>query len=377
VVIFTVRFLGAICMATIVAGCELKLPSISFGEEEDTSLSPRIVKLGEPVPKGGGHYKVGAPYRINGKRYVPREVSHYDRTGVASWYGKLFHGRHTANGEIYDMEALTAAHPTLPMPSYVRVTNLRNGRSLIVRVNDRGPYARNRMIDLSWAVASLLRVTRKGTAPVRVHYLGRAPLDGNDRRERRYLASQPWAGPQIAYARSPANAMRYLTASVGYDHAVQHSRKTASLRSAPMSPAGETTATAKPRIRPPLPAARSELVKPPRRAVAIAGDPRETRDRHAERRTAAHSASPTQDPSKRRSYYVNAGQFSTRPLADQLAAILGDLAPAAVETMSSGYGPVHQVRLGPFAHGDAARAAVMRLRAAGLTQARIKRSTGG
>lgn len=156
------------------------------------SLGKRVVAIGQPAPKGGGRYKVGNPYQIGGKWYRPKEDPTYDRVGVASWYGELFHGRHTANGEIYDMAALTAAHPTLPMPVHVRVTNLENGRSLVVRVNDRGPYAHDRIIDMSARSAKLLGFKRQGTARVRVTYLKRAPINGDDRYERQVLASQPW-----------------------------------------------------------------------------------------------------------------------------------------------------------------------------------------
>ena len=101
-------------------------------------------------------YKVGDPYKIQGIWYYPAEDYEYEETGIASWYGAQFHGRRTANGGIYDMNALTAAHRTLPMPSYVRVTNLENGRSLILKVNDRGPFARNRIIDISRRGSQLL-----------------------------------------------------------------------------------------------------------------------------------------------------------------------------------------------------------------------------
>ncbi len=226
-------FLLLISPILVLSGCDLRWSGNQLARDESTKLSPRIVALGDPVPKGGGRYKVGSPYRINGKVYRPREVRRYDEKGVASWYGELFHGRRTANGEIYDMEALTAAHPTLPLPSYVRVTNLRNGRSLTVRVNDRGPYARNRIIDLSWAVASLLQMRGAGTAPVRVQYVGRAPLSGDDSHERAVLARQPWAGPRVAYARSPAKAMRYRKASSTYRYSVTRSRKSATLPTEP------------------------------------------------------------------------------------------------------------------------------------------------
>lgn len=143
--------------------------------------------------RGGGLYKVGKPYQIAGRWYVPREEPGYDQIGLASWFGAGFHGRRTANGEIFDMESLTAAHPTLPMPSYVSVTNVANGRTLLVRVNNRGPFAHERIIDLSMRAARELGLEKRGTGEVRVKYIGPAPLDGDDRREREFLAAQPWA----------------------------------------------------------------------------------------------------------------------------------------------------------------------------------------
>jgi rare lipoprotein A len=124
----------------------------------------------------GGIYKVGKPYKIAGEWYYPRENTKYDNIGTASWYGPKFQGRRTANGEIFDMNLLTAAHPTLPMPVMVQVTNLENGRSMKLRVNDRGPFKKNREIDLSRRAAEILGFKDKGTARVRVKYLHRAPL---------------------------------------------------------------------------------------------------------------------------------------------------------------------------------------------------------
>src|ERR1700756_26454 len=147
------------------------------------SSSPRVVEFGEPVPKGGGTYRVGKPYTVAGRIYVPEEDVNYREDGLASWYGDDFHGRLTANGEIFDMDSLTAAHPTLPMPCYARVTNLSNGKSLIVRVNDRGPYHGNRLIDVSNKAAELLEFKNNGVARVRVEYVARAPLEGSDDRQ--------------------------------------------------------------------------------------------------------------------------------------------------------------------------------------------------
>jgi rare lipoprotein A len=154
--------------------------------------SPRVVEGAYPVPKGGGVFKLGKPYSVAGRWYVPREEPNYDRSGRGSWYGDDFHGRKTANGEIFDKHALTAAHPTLPLPSYAYVTNLENGRTVLVRINDRGPYSGGRIIDLSHGTAHHLGFEHKGLAEVRVRYAGRAPLNGDDRRERQHLAEQPW-----------------------------------------------------------------------------------------------------------------------------------------------------------------------------------------
>jgi len=165
------------------------------------SASQRVASPSAPIPKGGGIYKVGDPYQVGGLWYDPREQPDYDRVGIASWYGTDFHARRTANGEVYDMNALTAAHPTLPMPSYAYVTNLSNGRTILVRINDRGPYVADRVIDLSQRSARELGLERGGTGRVRVKYAGRAPLDGNDVRERQFLANgSPVGGERVAHA---------------------------------------------------------------------------------------------------------------------------------------------------------------------------------
>jgi rare lipoprotein A len=144
------------------------------------SSSARLVAPGEPIPKGGGYYRVGPAYSVGGQTYVPAEDPSYRAEGLASWYGEDFHGRPTANGEIFDMNSVSAAHATLPMPSYLRVTNLSNNRSVIVRVNDRGPYHSDRVVDVSVKTAILLGFYTSGVAPVRVEYVGRAPLEGSD-----------------------------------------------------------------------------------------------------------------------------------------------------------------------------------------------------
>ena len=149
--------------------------------EYGVAASPRMTTAKRPK-KGGGRDMVGKPYRVRGKWYTPKEEPGYDKAGLASWYGPNFHGRLTANGEIYDQFHLSAAHPTFPLPSYARVTNKKNGNSVIVRVNDRGPFAHGRIIDLSNQAATLLDMKHEGVAAVRVQYVGRAPVEGDDTR---------------------------------------------------------------------------------------------------------------------------------------------------------------------------------------------------
>lgn len=138
----------------------------------ETEFLANSLKSAEGV-KGKPTYKLGEPYEINGELYQPHVDYAYSESGIASWYGDDFHGKPTANGEIFDMNLLTAAHRTLPLPSIVRVTNLENGRALVVRVNDRGPFSRGRIIDLSRRAAELLGFRMGGTALVRVDILPR------------------------------------------------------------------------------------------------------------------------------------------------------------------------------------------------------------
>ena len=167
-----------------------------------------MVEPGQPVPKGGGVYRVGKPYQVAGRTYTPEENARYRNEGLASWYGDDFHGRLTANGEVYDMEAISAAHPTMPMPSYVRVTNLNTRKSLIVRVNDRGPYHANREIDLSATAADLLGFRGHGIARVRVEYVGPAPLQGTD--DRQLIATLREGSPAPAPAGVMMASNRFL-----------------------------------------------------------------------------------------------------------------------------------------------------------------------
>ena len=164
--------------ALFLGGCT-KTALFSYAAKEILSSNDPADKL--------GNYKVGNPYQIEGVWYYPKVEPGYGETGIASWYGDPFHGKRTANGAVYDMNALTAAHRTLPMPFEVRVTNLDNGRSMVLTINDRGPYARGRIIDVSRRAAQLLGFKEKGTALVRVEA----------------IAGQGWQDPMIAVAEDP------------------------------------------------------------------------------------------------------------------------------------------------------------------------------
>ena len=171
---------------TVVAlGAALVLSGCSSHSGKQAKLDPFAGKGSPyysgkgPIPWGGGRDHLGRPYQVAGRWFTPKAQSDYDKTGTASWYGEAFNRRMTSNGEWFDMTRLTAAHPTLPLPSYVKVTNLDNGREAVVRVNDRGPFVGTRVIDLSKRTAEVLEFKGKGKANVRVQYIGRAPLNDN------------------------------------------------------------------------------------------------------------------------------------------------------------------------------------------------------
>ena len=191
--------LGLIAGALTLANCSSNVAS-RVDPRYGVASSPRVVAPGQPVPKGGGVYRVGKPYTVAGRTYTPEDNTHYSVVGLASWYGDDFHGRYTANGEIFDMNAISAASPTLPLPSYARVTNLDNRRSIVVRVNDRGPYVGDRLIDVSVKTAKLLGFYGKGITRVKVEYVGRAPLKGSDDRKlaETLRDNTPIAGMKVA-----------------------------------------------------------------------------------------------------------------------------------------------------------------------------------
>lgn len=179
-------------------------PSSKYGP-----ASQRVVAEGEEVPKGGGRQLVGKAYSVAGKRYTPYEKPvGYTAVGTASWYGEAFHGRRTANGEVYDRRSISAAHPTMPLPAYARVTNTLNNRSIIVRVNDRGPYHGGRVMDVSQGTAEALAFRHLGTARIKLEYLGQASLAGSD--DKLLLATLRTDGQPAAI---PGTSARTMVAS--------------------------------------------------------------------------------------------------------------------------------------------------------------------
>jgi peptidoglycan lytic transglycosylase len=315
-------------------------------------LGERVIPLGQPVPKGGGVYHIGSPYQVAGLTYTPREDPGYDRIGRASWYGELFHGRRTANGEIYDMERLSAAHPTLPLPVYAQVTNLANGRTIIVRVNDRGPYARDRIIDLSRRSAELLGFRSNGTADVRVRYLGHAPLSGDDSYERRYMASQSWI-----HVASNSAAKRNAESPIAVG----------SVPDADTLPAENPENLAFP----------WKEAAPPDNGVAHA-DPAPPGWQASPRWAPLPAGAPTGSiapPAKAKpqsqGLLIQAGSFKSRENANRASVTLGSIALVDVAPIEVGGEVYFRVRVGPFSDEGAAQSALFQVTKTGYQGAKI------
>ncbi len=266
--------------------------AIRISEGDRTGAETEAATAPQGAAADQGTYKVGNPYKIDGIWYYPKEDPDYRQTGIASWYGKPFHGQPTANGEIYDMNALTAAHKTLPMPTYVRVTNLVNARAITVRVNDRGPFVHGRIIDLSRRAAQLLGFEEHGVARVRVEAVP-APDDVG-------VAKKPVTPDEDRFAVKAAPVAAVQTA---------HLPPPTGIAAAP----------------PP------EVPEPP------AGDGAE----------AAKKARPTE-------LYVQAGAFSFRENAERLRERLADLAEASITPAQVRGRELFQVRIGPIADLDQA-----------------------
>ena len=251
-----VRAAGVTFVALLVANCSQQKLGRLIDSKYGVAASPKVIADGEPVPKGGGRDFLGRPYTVAGRTYVPQANQRYAGEGLASWYGVDFHGRLTANGEIFDRDAIAAAHTTMPLPSYARVTNLQNGRSIIVRVNDRGPFHANRVIDVSERTAEALEFRRIGTARVRVEYVEprldcgqRRPNSSGEPQDRRiaggdsgdvpddggrgkYPAAPPSQhdGAQPADPGSRGRRRNFGAGAFGFDQGAGHRRRSATSR---------------------------------------------------------------------------------------------------------------------------------------------------
>jgi rare lipoprotein A len=325
---------------------------------ESDGLGKRLVAIGQPAPKGGGHFKIGQPYEIDGVRYVPAEDPAYDRRGVASWYGELFHGRRTSNGEIFDMERLSAAHPTLPLPVYVKVTNLDNGLSAVVRVNDRGPFRDERLIDLSRHTAEVLGFKRAGTANVRVRYLRKASLDGDDTFERAYLSTRGYS----AYAgTTDDDGMAEVAIAVGPPGPpppppLPDRRPDISVIAVAQATSQPSPATsAKPTV------IRTAAAEDAGRVVLQA----EPADVAVTGSIAPSPQDETQGP------MIQAGFFKNQENAQRARSALADVGPVEVAPIADEGETYYRVRVGPFADGISAAAALADVADAGYRGAKI------
>ena len=305
-----------ILLATAVLGLGFAVQGCSTPQLA-AEATKKAMRKDEPPPnaqfaalKPGGVYKVGNPYQVAGVWYYPKEEPNYDETGIASWYGHPFHGKATANGETYDMNELTAAHKTLPMPVMVRVTNLENGRSVVLRVNDRGPFVNGRVIDVSRRGAQLLGFEGKGTAAVRVQII--SPDVGP-------------AGPVIAQRIETPAEQRTAIAAV---------------------PVGKVT---------------SESLAPP--PGIEPAPPGRRPEEPAEVSFVGTSGVPK--------IYVQAGAFSQRERANSVVSRIQNFDRAFIQPVAAQGRELYRVRIGPLASVEQADATLDRAIKNGFAEARI------
>jgi rare lipoprotein A len=287
------------------------------------------------VPQQPQPYKVGKPYQVDGVWYYPKVDLDYDETGIASWYGPGFHGQYTANGEIYDQNGLTAAHKTLPLPSMVRVTNLENGRSIEVRVNDRGPFVNGRIIDLTRRDAQLLGFIDQGTAKVRVQVL---------KDESQLLAAQASAQGGDGIGPKPVAAPAGAVAAT------------------PLPPVGKTPSSA-----PAAPLPKSAAPAPQVAATA----PAPTKSVIGQTAVPQPDGQVLVEPVKSTAIYIQAGAFARQSNAQILTSKLSSFGPVRMIPVQVGSQLFYRVRLGPIANVDQADQMLQKVIRSGQPEARI------
>lgn len=295
-----------------------------------------------------GSYKIGAPYKVEGVTYTPQEEFNHVETGVASWYGPGFHGKSTANGERYDQSERTAAHRTLQMPSIVRVTNLDNGLSTVVRINDRGPFARSRVIDLSRTAAQELDIVRSGTGRVRIEQMTAESLAVKD-------VAIGGGGPAEQYA-----AVAQLASGQ---------------RAAPAQPPIQVAASAQP-VAAPAPAVQAVWPTNPR-APAIETPPARGYGGGnggptiASLAAVAPAGAPSTPSLATGGFWVQTGAFATPENAERQRGAVRSYGASEVSQGSAGGRDVYRVRLGPYTTSDAAGIVADRLKRSGYGDARV------
>jgi rare lipoprotein A len=312
---------------------------------------------GQPSPRYSG-YRVGEPYQVRGVWYYPKEQPNYDEIGIASWYGEAFHNRYTADGEVFDMTLPSAAHTTLPLPSLVEVTNLANGKTLVVRVNDRGPFVDGRIIDLSKEAAAELGFVTAGVTRVRVRYMGRA-TDPGGMSARQQLASAP--KPPAAAAAPHALGLVTLADTRTSKPSTEYDFSTAPKKPIPYSQFAQAQSA---------PAAATVAVPASAAAMSTASAVAKAPLPDVDALLGPGPPAPA-NPAARASYDLQAGTFATEDAARRFASGLTGGGLPEVQVVHDGAGITYQVVVHGLAGPSEAAAARSEAIALGATRAQI------
>lgn len=331
----------------VVTGCLLALSLSACSEARYVAHVAKQIPISSDQ-QSTGIYKVGNPYTIQGRRYYPKESYNYSETGVASWYGPKFHGKQTANGEIFDKYELTAAHKTLQLPSIIRVTNLANGRAVILRVNDRGPFSRDRVLDVSERAATLLGFKNNGTTRVRIDVMPQ---------ESKQVASLAKAGTDTRGYEVALNSKKQIDPENNMVLPPRRPVQTIQVASVNQAPQAEYRAGSLAPVQvqpltPPLP-------------------PQKTISQTVSHMEPITSPSPISDVAYSNKIYVQAGAFSEEQNALSLSNSLSRIGPSKVYMTRVNDRPFFRVRLGPYADEAEAQKIATTLLQSGNTNTKL------
>lgn len=378
----SVGVMAGVLAVLLLAGCaQTKSPSAYAHKSGSTGAQAAT-----------GNYKVGKPYKIGSDWYYPSEDFSKTETGIASWYGPDFHGKRTANGEIYDQHELTAAHRTLQMPSLVRVTNLENGKSIVVRINDRGPFKRGRVIDVSKRAAELLGFIGQGTARVRLEVLEKesrkiaaAAQSGIDtsRITLAELNNIPDSGTTMAAVQPVGNLPRLQQASLDTTGLAVNAPgpRFVNPTNDPMLPESLRTPTitveeinrlptGQPVPAPAVASATADRRMIGQASAPVAGQPEFSGHVDKQGRFMPDAVVQT-EPVVPTGLFVQAGSFSVRENAERMSQNLSTIAPAHIEAVSVNGKQFFRVKLGPLADLTEADAVLSRMASAGAAGGRV------